>query len=347
LGLLCNELVGPVREILAMKGEFIKAFHKHRQKNYRGLSEGFLWHSACQDNTIDSKWQVHVSAVMTRRTRFFGGTSIMGEKKAFTLIELLVVIAIIAVLLGILLPALKRVREQARSAACMSQLKQWSLIWTMYTDENEGFFPDALHGAIKNFGVPWIRGVWVTILRDDWEKRPKILMCPSATKENPNSYGNEGHGGVQYVYGFPSYENINNLRASYGMNLWAGKTQSLTGSTQGRAFKHYWQNTQKIKQNSEVPLFGDSMWRGGGPHWDSSSGISRPQYNGHWIDVGQEIMHFAMDRHSGGVNQVFMDSSVRKVLVKELWNLKWHKNYDQNRARTMDQAWWGEWLGKN
>jgi hypothetical protein len=59
-----------------MKGEFIKALHKHRQEHYRGLSEGFLWHSTCQDNTIGRMWQVHVSAVMTRRTRFFGGTTV-------------------------------------------------------------------------------------------------------------------------------------------------------------------------------------------------------------------------------------------------------------------------------
>ena len=68
-------LVGLVQDILAMKGEFIKAFHKHRQEHYRGLSEGFLWHSTCQDNTIGRMWQVHVSAVMTRRTRFFGWTT--------------------------------------------------------------------------------------------------------------------------------------------------------------------------------------------------------------------------------------------------------------------------------
>ena len=73
---MVDGLVGLVQEILARKGEFIKAFHKHRQEHYRGLSEGFLWHSTCQDNTIGRMWQVHVSAVMTRRTRFFGWTGI-------------------------------------------------------------------------------------------------------------------------------------------------------------------------------------------------------------------------------------------------------------------------------
>ena len=67
-------LVELVQDILAMKREFIKAFHKHRQEHYRGLSEGFLWHSYRQDNIIGCMWQVHVSAVMTRWTRFFGWT---------------------------------------------------------------------------------------------------------------------------------------------------------------------------------------------------------------------------------------------------------------------------------
>jgi len=61
-------------------------------------------------------------------------------KKAFTLIELLVVIAIIAVLMGILMPALKKVRDQARAVTCKTSLKQWGLIWYMYTEDNEGKF---------------------------------------------------------------------------------------------------------------------------------------------------------------------------------------------------------------
>jgi prepilin-type N-terminal cleavage/methylation domain-containing protein/prepilin-type processing-associated H-X9-DG protein len=56
---------------------------------------------------------------------------------AFTLIELLVVIAIIAILMAILMPALNRAREQGRRAACLSNLKQLTLGWIMYADEND------------------------------------------------------------------------------------------------------------------------------------------------------------------------------------------------------------------
>jgi len=58
------------------------------------------------------------------------------SRKGFTLIELLVVIAIIAILMGILMPALNRAREQGRRAVCQGNLKTLSLGWLMYADEN-------------------------------------------------------------------------------------------------------------------------------------------------------------------------------------------------------------------
>jgi prepilin-type N-terminal cleavage/methylation domain-containing protein/prepilin-type processing-associated H-X9-DG protein len=60
----------------------------------------------------------------------------MGRRTGFTLIELLVVIAIIAVLMAVLMPSLNRAREQGRRAVCLSNLKQLTLGWSMYADEN-------------------------------------------------------------------------------------------------------------------------------------------------------------------------------------------------------------------
>jgi prepilin-type N-terminal cleavage/methylation domain-containing protein/prepilin-type processing-associated H-X9-DG protein len=67
--------------------------------------------------------------------------------RAFTLIELLVVIAIIAVLMGVLMPALHRAREQGRRVACLSNLKQMSLAWIMYAQENDGKIMNANPGS--------------------------------------------------------------------------------------------------------------------------------------------------------------------------------------------------------
>jgi len=60
------------------------------------------------------------------------------NEAGFTLIELLVVIAIIAILMAILMPALQRAREQGRRVVCEHNLKQLTLAWIMYADENEG-----------------------------------------------------------------------------------------------------------------------------------------------------------------------------------------------------------------
>lgn len=63
------------------------------------------------------------------------------RKDGFTLIELLVVVAIIAILAALLLPVLARSREKARSAQCLSNLRQWGMSYEMYADDNDDYLP--------------------------------------------------------------------------------------------------------------------------------------------------------------------------------------------------------------
>ena len=84
----------------------------------------------------------------------------------FTLIELLVVIAIIALLIAILLPTLSKAREQARSAQCLSQLKQLGHAILIYANESRGRFPAQPQSAVADFLNPGVVNSTDVNLRD-------------------------------------------------------------------------------------------------------------------------------------------------------------------------------------
>jgi len=115
-----------------------------------------------------------------------------GRRAAFTLIELLIVIAIIAVLAGLLLPVLSRAKESARSAQCLSQMRQIGLAVRLHADENDDEFPRSQHSAFS-YGQPtWGRAIaeqlaesaqtWTNLLSS-------VYHCPSDRRTTPWSYG--------------------------------------------------------------------------------------------------------------------------------------------------------------
>jgi len=81
----------------------------------------------------------------------------------FTLIELLVVIAVIALLLALLFPALRSAREQGQRAVCLNNLKQLTLAWIMFAEENDGNLVNGqTWGLTRIWGPPWVdlNGFW-------------------------------------------------------------------------------------------------------------------------------------------------------------------------------------------
>jgi prepilin-type N-terminal cleavage/methylation domain-containing protein/prepilin-type processing-associated H-X9-DG protein len=96
-----------------------------------------------------------------------GKNIITRKRRGFTLIELLVVIAIIALLMAILMPALRRAQEQGERAACLNSLKQLVLAWVMYADTNDDKIVNGapLSNVAPTAGfhaneLPWVGVCW-------------------------------------------------------------------------------------------------------------------------------------------------------------------------------------------
>ena len=214
------------------------------------------------------------------------------SKRAFTLVELLVAIAVIGVLAALLVPALERAREAARTAACASNLRQLAAAALSYAGENRGQFPWGMR--VENGEM----ACWDFTVGADGAARPgllwkhvpgagagQVLQCPSFLGGNANWRGDP----------YTGY----NYNCSY-----VGKVEGDPGGRAAPAL------LSQIGDPARTALFGDGQYAGG-----ANKFMRAPVRDRAFDGSGSGIREAGTQgfRHRGRTNVAFCDGHVASL----------------------------------
>jgi prepilin-type N-terminal cleavage/methylation domain-containing protein/prepilin-type processing-associated H-X9-DG protein len=209
--------------------------------------------------------------------------------RGFTLIELLVVIAIIAILAGMLLPALARAKEAGKKISCLNNMRQLSLSVKMYAGDNDDQYPVRSNWTASS-------PAWPEVLRDNY-KDLKLLVCPS---DGPDP---ERHRTSPFVAdAAPRSYIINAWNDYYQVTLKTSSFRAIETAACTNAFKE-----SNVRNPSDTVLFGEKDTKSVHYYMDFLESNSGNDFTE--IEQSRHMASQTGKGGGGGANYAFVDGS--------------------------------------